>query len=122
MTQNETLLLGIDIGTTGTKCAIYDLKGELVAHAYQEYSMIHPQPSWAEQDPHRWWNAVQTNLHNCFEQQGKSTAGYNIRQSIVFLKESVKIQIIIAYNKFNLDIRELFLDVWCIFFIQVCAP
>ena len=70
MTQNETLLLGIDIGTTGTKCAIYDLKGELVAHAYQEYSMIHPQPSWTEQDPHRWWNAVQTNLHNCFEQQG----------------------------------------------------
>ena len=70
MTQNETLLLGIDIGTTGTKCAIYDLKGELVAHAYQEYSMIYPQPSWAEQDPHRWWNAVQTNLHNCFEQQG----------------------------------------------------
>ena len=69
MTQNETLLLGIDIGTTGTKCAIYDLKGELVAHAYQEYSMIYPQPSWAEQDPHRWWNAVQTNLHNCFEQQ-----------------------------------------------------
>lgn len=51
MTQNETLLLGIDIGTTGTKCAIYDLKGELVAHAYQEYSMIHPQPSWTEQDP-----------------------------------------------------------------------
>ena len=48
MTQNETLLLGIDIGTTGTKCAIYDLKGELVAHAYQEYSMIHhsrPGPS-----------------------------------------------------------------------------
>ena len=70
MTQNETLLLGIDIGTTGTKCAIYDLKGELVAHAYQEYSMIHPQPSWAEQDPHRWWNAVQTNLRDCFEQQG----------------------------------------------------
>ena len=62
MTQNETLLLGIDIGTTGTKCAIYDLKGELVAHAYQEYSMVHPQPSWTEQDPHRWWNAVQTNL------------------------------------------------------------
>ena len=70
MTQNETLLLGIDIGTTGTKCAIYDLKGELVAHAYQEYSMIHPQPSWTEQDPHRWWNAVQTNLRDCFEQQG----------------------------------------------------
>ena len=53
MTQNETLLLGIDIGTTGTKCAIYDLKGELVAHAYQEYSMIHPQPSWATSSPFR---------------------------------------------------------------------
>ena len=31
MTQNETLLLGIDIGTTGTKCAIYDVIIKLVS-------------------------------------------------------------------------------------------
>ena len=44
MTQNETLLLGIDIGTTGTKCAIYDLKGELVAHAYQVTKSLSKSP------------------------------------------------------------------------------
>ena len=54
--------------------------------------------------------------------QGKTTAGYNIRQSAVFIKKLIKIQIIIAYYKFNIDIRKLFLNVWCIFFIQICAP
>ena len=54
--------------------------------------------------------------------QGKSAAGYNIRQSTVFIKELVEIQIIIPYNKLDIDIRKLFLDIWCIFFIQVCAP
>jgi xylulokinase len=70
MTHQKAFLLGIDIGTTGTKCAIYDLKGEVVAHAYQEYPMIHPQPSWTEQDPRRWWDAVQRNLKDCFKTQG----------------------------------------------------
>jgi len=41
--------------------------------------------------------------------QGKPAAGYNIRQSAVFIKKLIKIQIIIAYYKFNIDIRELFL-------------
>ena len=54
--------------------------------------------------------------------QGKTAAGYNIRQSAVFIKKLIKIQIIIAYYKFNIDIRELLLDVWCIFIIQACAP
>ena len=52
----------------------------------------------------------------------KTTAGYNIRQSIIFFKKLIKIQVIIPYYKFNIDIRELFLNVWCIFFIEVCAP
>ena len=51
--------------------------------------------------------------------EGKPAAGYNIRQSTVFIKELVEIQIIIPYNKLDIDIRKLFLDIWCIFFIQV---
>lgn len=73
-TDENILLLGIDVGTTGTKCALYDLKGNLVAHAYQEYPMIHPQECWTEQDPHRWWNAVQANLQDCFGRQGIDSA------------------------------------------------
>ena len=48
----------------------------------------------------------------------KRRQGYNIRQSTVFLQEPVvEIQVIITYHKFNINIRKLFLDVWCIFFI-----
>ena len=54
--------------------------------------------------------------------QGKPAAGNNIRQSTVFIKKFIKIQIIIADYKFNIDIRKLFLDVWCIFIIQAGAP
>ena len=54
--------------------------------------------------------------------EGKPAAGYNIRQSAVFIQKTIEIQIIIAYYKFNVDIRKQFLDVWRIFFIQLCAP
>lgn len=70
ISKDEMLLLGIDIGTTGTKCALYDLSGAMVAHAYQEYPMLHPKPFWTEQAPHRWWEAVCANLQDCFGRQG----------------------------------------------------
>ena len=54
--------------------------------------------------------------------QGEPAAGYYIRQSAVFVEKPVEIQIIIPYYKFNLDIRQLFLDIGCIFFIQLRAP
>ena len=43
-------LAGIDIGTTGTKMAVYDLKGNPVASAYREYPCIYPKPAWVDQD------------------------------------------------------------------------
>ena len=35
--EDKDLLLGIDIGTTGTKCSVYDFRGIRVASAYREY-------------------------------------------------------------------------------------
>ncbi len=67
---NGDLLLGIDIGTTGTKCSVYNFSGRIVATAYQDYPMIHPQPNWTEQDPRVWWACVCKNLHSCFGKQG----------------------------------------------------
>lgn len=51
--MHKDLLLGIDVGTTGTKCSVYDFHGKRVASAYREYPMIHPRPGWTEQDPDR---------------------------------------------------------------------
>ena len=39
--------------------------------------------------------------------QGKTTAGYNVRQSAVFIKKLIKVQIIITYYKFNIDVVDL---------------
>ena len=67
--MHKDLLLGIDVGTTGTKCSVYDFQGKRVASAYREYPMIHPRPGWTEQDPSRWWDAVCCNLQTIFQSQ-----------------------------------------------------
>ena len=51
-------LLGIDIGTSGTKVIAIDEGGNLVATAHAEYELSTPKPLWAEQSPADWWNAV----------------------------------------------------------------
>jgi xylulokinase len=43
-------LAGIDVGTTGARCAIFDLKGNIIASKYREYSATYPKPGWVEQD------------------------------------------------------------------------
>ncbi|RYX82531.1 xylulokinase [bacterium] len=52
------LLLGIDIGTSGTKAIAVDESGKLVASASAEYELLTPQPLWAEQRPNDWWAAT----------------------------------------------------------------
>ncbi len=43
-------LAGIDVGTTGARCALFDLQGEMVASEYREYTSTYPKPGWVEQD------------------------------------------------------------------------
>ena len=43
-------IVGIDVGTTGTKTVIFDLQGRVVSKAYREYGCIYPKPGWVEQD------------------------------------------------------------------------
>ena len=53
-------VLGIDVGTTGTKALLVDVNtaGRVVARATQEYPLHTPRPGWAEQDPEDWWRAT----------------------------------------------------------------
>jgi len=48
-------LLGIDIGTSGTKTLICDLKGVVLATATAEHPISSPKPNWSEQNPEDWW-------------------------------------------------------------------
>lgn len=55
-------LLGIDIGTSGTKTVLFDIEGNTIASAVSEYPMYQPFNGWAEQDPEDWWSAVQITI------------------------------------------------------------
>jgi xylulokinase len=50
--------LGIDVGTTGCKAAVFALTGEMLAYAYEEYDILRPQPGWAELDAFEVWRKV----------------------------------------------------------------
>lgn len=50
-------LLSVDLGTEGCRAMIFDEKGNSLARSYQQYQIIVPKPSWAEQDPNVWWEA-----------------------------------------------------------------
>ena len=53
-------LLGIDVGTGGTRALLIDESGAVVASAIHEHQpFASPRSGWAEQDPQDWWNACQ---------------------------------------------------------------
>jgi len=51
-------LLGIDIGTSGTKTLLCDYEGNVLATATNEHGISSPKPGWSEQDPIEWWSAT----------------------------------------------------------------
>lgn len=52
------LLLGLDIGTTATKAAVFGFEGRLVASASYRYGLIAPREGWVEQVPEELWRGV----------------------------------------------------------------
>lgn len=48
--MTKKYLAGVDVGTTGARCAIFDLQGNLIASDYREYGATYPKPGWVEQD------------------------------------------------------------------------
>ena len=52
-------LLGIDVGTGGTRALVLDERDGVVASATAEHApFASPQTGWAEQDPRDWWRAT----------------------------------------------------------------
>ena len=51
-------LMGIDIGTTGTKAVAFRENGDILSTAYRSYEELFPRPGWVEMDPNQIWQAV----------------------------------------------------------------
>lgn len=54
----RSLLLGIDLSTTGAKALLIDEQGQTVASATTPLTLSTPRPLWAEQQPRDWWEAT----------------------------------------------------------------
>ncbi len=53
-----SIVLGLDVGTSGTKAVAINASGRPVASALVEYPLLTPKPGWAEQPPAEWKRAA----------------------------------------------------------------
>ncbi len=56
--MGRTALLGVDVGTTGVRAAVFDAGGRILAQAAEDCPYEAPRPGWAEADAGLWWRAV----------------------------------------------------------------
>ena len=67
-------LLGIDLGTSGTKTVLFAQDGAVLASATQDYPLSQPQNGWAEQKPEDWWDAAISTIRSVLAQSGVDAA------------------------------------------------
>lgn len=63
-------VIGIDVGTSGTKTALYDRNGKTVAGVTFDYPMMQPKNGWAEQNPEDWWVAASSGIKEMVKAAG----------------------------------------------------
>ena len=67
-------LLGIDIGTSGTKTVLFDRDANPITAKTFEYPLYQEQNGWAEQEPEDWWNAVVQGVQAVLQASGVDAA------------------------------------------------
>src|SRR5262245_43960127 len=67
----ETCVLGIDVGTGGTRAVIVDEHGRILASVTEEHEAFSsPRIGWADQDPDDWWRATQIAVPKALAEAG----------------------------------------------------
>ena len=67
-------VLGIDVGTTGTKSGLFSMDGKLVDIEYAGYPITYPQEGLAEQNAQDWWKALVYTAGTVVRRTGKGKA------------------------------------------------
>ncbi len=67
-------LLGIDIGTSGSRALVLDEAGRTVSASADHDAFRSPETGWAEQDPENWWHACQIAVRRVLDESGTSAA------------------------------------------------
>lgn len=63
-------LIGVDLGTSGTKAGLYDRTGHLVAEAGREVPLYHPAPGVVEQDNEDFYRTAAQAVAQCIHDSG----------------------------------------------------
>jgi xylulokinase len=62
-------LIGIDVGTGGSRAVLIDAAGKILAAATVDHEpFVSPQTGWAEQDPRDWWRASAAAIRSAIRQ------------------------------------------------------
>ena len=64
----QSLLLGIDVSTTGAKALLIDLEGEVIASATTTIKLSTPHPLWSEQNPDDWWQGIRLSISKALKE------------------------------------------------------
>ncbi|MGC8737068.1 MAG: xylulokinase [Candidatus Hydrogenedens sp.] len=84
-------VIGIDVGTSGTKIVAINEEGKVVASVMKTYDLHSPKPGWAEQNPHDWKKAVFDGLSEiCHQINGQDVRAIGLTGQMhgsVFLDE-----------------------------------
>ncbi|MDR1271819.1 MAG: xylulokinase [Clostridiales Family XIII bacterium] len=76
--MTERALLGIDVGTSGTKVLLVSESGKVLARHTEEYEMYQPKNGWAEQDPADWWDATAKGIKAVIAETGMAPASVGL--------------------------------------------
>lgn len=71
----ERMLLGIDVGTGGTRAVLVDREGRVLASCASEHKNVRSeQIGWAEQDPDDWWRAAREAIAGAVKASGRDAS------------------------------------------------
>lgn len=68
--MTKEYLLGIDIGTSACKIALFTKDGKAQAASSGDYPVYYPKAGWAEQNPDQWWEAVCDTIMKVLDSSG----------------------------------------------------
>jgi xylulokinase len=110
-------ILGVDIGTQGTKTALFSVDGECLASSFKKSNLLHPQPGAVEENPEDQIAAVCQTIRSCLRQAPVDSA------SVSGLGIAGQMAGIIGIDKTGLAVTpyDSWLDTRCAPFIEEMA-
>lgn len=68
--MQKKYLIGVDLGTSGTKAALYQIDGKLVSDASVEVPLFYPRPGVVEQENEDFYTSAAQTVRKCIESSG----------------------------------------------------